>query len=116
MLVARGYLPRLYPRLVEILQLVGSSGLMAIPTESTARSEVGDDVERYYQSAILGGADRVRLFRLAWDAALSSFGGRQTLYEQFFTGDPIRNMASRYRAYDTSRALRKVRELLDRGD
>jgi 4-hydroxyphenylacetate 3-monooxygenase len=116
MLVARGYLPRLYPRLVEILQLVGSSGLTAIPTEATVHSDVAEDVERYYQSATLGGVDRVRLFRLAWDAVLSSFGGRQTLYEQFFTGDPIRNMAARYRAYDTGRAVAKVRELLGSGD
>ena len=31
---------------------------------------------------------RVRLFRLAWDVTCSSFAGRQTLYERFFSGDP----------------------------
>ena len=32
----------------------------------------------YLQSATLIGPERVRLFRLAWDASISSFAGRQT--------------------------------------
>ena len=38
----------------------------------------------------LGGAERVRLFRLAWDASISAFSGRQALYEYYFFGDPVR--------------------------
>ena len=67
----------------------GSSGLMATPTAGDmARPELADDIEKYYQSATLMGHDRVQLFRLAWDLACSSFGGRQVLYERFFAGDP----------------------------
>jgi len=45
----------------------------------------------FYQAATAGGAERVRLFRLAWDVAVSSFGSRQALYERFFSGDPVRH-------------------------
>jgi len=34
--------------------------------------------------------DRIPLFRLAWDASISAFAGRQVLYERFFFGDPVR--------------------------
>jgi hypothetical protein len=62
MSTARTFFPRVYPRLIEILQLVGSSGLMATPTErDLAAPEIAADVERYFQSATLMGHDRVRL-------------------------------------------------------
>ena len=32
----------------------------------------------------------MRLFRLAWDLSISAFAGRQTLYEYYFFGDPVR--------------------------
>jgi 4-hydroxyphenylacetate 3-monooxygenase len=111
---ARNYFPRVYPRLVELLEMLGSSGLMAIPDEATVESEIADDVETYYQSATLGGKERVRLFRLAWDVACSSFGARQVLYERFFAGDPARNQASRYQNYDKTRAVELARRLMQR--
>jgi 4-hydroxyphenylacetate 3-monooxygenase len=112
---ARNYFPRAYPRLIEILQLVGSSGLMATPTErDLAAPELSADVEKYYQSATLMGHDRVRLFRLAWDLACSSFAGRQVLYERFFAGDPYLAMAARFLSYDRGPATARVRALLAR--
>jgi len=60
---------------------------MATPTGATwPAPEIAGDIERYFQSATLMGHDRVRLFRLAWDLACSSFAGRQVLYERFFAG------------------------------
>ena len=113
MLAARDYFPRVYPRLVELLQLIGSSSLMTIPSEATFESEVGAEAETFLESATLGGRERVRLFRLAWDIACSSFAGRQVLYERFFTGDPIRNPATRFLGYDKSEALAIARALLE---
>ena len=114
LLAARDYFPQVYPRLVEILQLVGSSSLMAIPTEATFESSIGTEAETYFQSATLGGKERVRLFRLAWDIACSAFAGRQVLYERFFTGDPFRNPATRYVGYDKSEAVALAEDLLRR--
>jgi 4-hydroxyphenylacetate 3-monooxygenase len=112
---ARNYFPKAYPRLIEILQLIGSSGLMATPTErDLAAPELSADVEKYYQSATLMGHDRVRLFRLAWDLACSSFAGRQVLYERFFAGDPYLAMAARFLSYDRGPATARVQALLAR--
>lgn len=116
MSTARNYFPRIYPRLIEILQLIGSSGLMATPTQGDLESpQLAGEIERYYQSATQMGKERVRLFRLAWDLSCSAFGGRQVLYERFFAGDPFLLMASRYTSYDCSAAVARVRALLARG-
>jgi 4-hydroxyphenylacetate 3-monooxygenase len=114
MWTARSYFPRLYPRLIETLQIIGSSGLMAIPSEAMVESELADEIETYFQSATLGGKERIRLFRLAWEVACSSFGQRQVLYERYFAGDFYRNLASRYLNYDKTRAIGLVLDLLQR--
>jgi hypothetical protein len=43
MATARGYFPKVYPRLIEILQLLGSSGLMATPIDALPR--IGERIE-----------------------------------------------------------------------
>jgi 4-hydroxyphenylacetate 3-monooxygenase len=115
MSTARNFFPRAYPRLIEILQLIGSSGLMATPTtQDMAQAEITDDVEKYFQSATLMGHDRVHLFRLAWDLACSSFGGRQVLYERFFAGDLNVLLAGRFNGYDRKPAVAQAQRILSR--
>ena len=87
---ARNLYPRLYPRMVEIIQQIGASGLVAMPTEADVRGPLAEDIRRYYQAARAEAFDRIPLFRLAWDASLSAFATRQVLYERFFFGDPVR--------------------------
>ena len=74
----------MYPRLVELVQLLGSSSLMATPCEADLANELTTDVSQYFQLAHLGIHDPIALFRLANEVAVSGFGGRQELYERFF--------------------------------
>ena len=78
-----------YPRMVEILQLLGSSSFMITPTEADFRGPLAPQIEQYLATDTTGARDRVKLFRLAWDIAGTSFGSRQVLYERFFAGDPL---------------------------
>jgi 4-hydroxyphenylacetate 3-monooxygenase len=87
---ARNLFPRLYPRMVEIIQQIGASGLVAMPTERDVTGPLAEDIKRFYQAARADAHDRIPLFRLAWDASMSAFGSRQVLYERFFFGDPVR--------------------------
>ncbi len=115
MATSRTYFPRIYPRLIEILQLVGSSGLVTTPTEADlAAPELAADIEKYYRGATELGHERVRLFRLAWDLACSSFAGRQVLYERFFAGDPYLLQAARFNSHDRTAAVERVRSFLAR--
>jgi 4-hydroxyphenylacetate 3-monooxygenase len=112
----RNWYPRLSQRFPEILRSLGASGLMAIPTEADAFGPGREDVERYLQGAAIDGVERVRLFRLAWDTCLSAFAGRQTLYEYFFFGDPVRMAGALVAGYDREPYKARVRELLERED
>ena len=76
--------------MVEIIQQIGASGLVAMPTEADINGPLVEDIKRYYQAARADAFDRIPLFRLAWDASMSAFGSRQVLYERFFFGDPVR--------------------------
>ena len=115
LLTARSLFPEVYPRMVEILQILGSSGLANIPSQASVESPaLVEDIERFYQGATLGGTERIRLFRLAWDIACSSFGGRQVLYERYFAGDFYRNVAVHYVNHDKRPYTRRVEAFLAR--
>lgn len=66
------------------------------------------------QSASLDGIERTRLYRLAWDASISAFAGRQELYEYFFFGDPVRMAGTLVAGYDRASYVERVREFLHR--
>jgi 4-hydroxyphenylacetate 3-monooxygenase len=116
---ARNLYPRLYPRMIEIVQQIGASGLVAMPTEQDLKGPLADDIRRYYQAARADALERVPLFRLAWDAAISAFAGRQVLYERFFFGDPVRMADALVSAHDAEirgyadRVRELVRDLRD---
>ncbi len=113
---ARNMYTRMYPRLVEILQQLGASGFMAIPAERDLGGPQADTIRRYYQAARADAVSRIKLFRLAWDIALSAFGSRQALYERYFFGDPVRMAGAMFNAYDRRPYMERVREFLERAD
>ena len=111
---ARNLFPRLYPRMVEIIQQIGASGLVAVPTEADLKGPLAEDIRHYYQAARADAYDRVPLFRLAWDTALSAFASRQVLYERFFFGDPVRMAGAVVSSHDAELRsyAERVRELV----
>ncbi len=76
-------------------------------------SELKENVEMYFWSANANSPERIKLLRLAFDASLSSFAGRQRLYEQFYTGDPMRAQALLYNMYDTDTHIARIHAMLD---
>ena len=113
---ARNYFPKIYPRFTEIMQLMGASGLMAIPSEEDFQSDLRPDLDKYLQSANGDAYNRVKLYRLAWDVCMSAFGSRQTLYERFFFGDPVRMASALYSGYDKQKYVDRVKEFLERSE
>ena len=98
--------------MVEILQLMGSSSLMATPSETDFSNEMSEDVLRYFQVANLEARDRVALFRLAHDVCVSGFGTRQALYERFFFGPPALMNAGYFDLYDSDPLVDRVSDFL----
>ena len=113
-MIARNLFIRMYPRMAEIVQLLGSSSLMALPSEIDFEGPLGSFLDQYLDTDTTQARDRVRLFHLAWDLACSSFGGRQVLYERYFQGDWMRNASALYNAYGTGPLMQQVQEFLNR--
>lgn len=106
--------PSMFQRACEIIQTIGAGGLVMVPSFGEIDGPLAADVERYYQAANADSRTRIKLFRLAYDAVLSSFSGRQQLYERYFAGDLVRAAGGLYRAYDKEPHVRRIAELLDR--
>ena len=110
--VARNMFIRMYPRMGEILHLLGSSSLMALLSEADMEGPLAEDISRYLETDTSSAKDRVQLFRLAWDVSCSAFGARQILYERFFQADSVRNAVILYNMTDREPASNLVREFL----
>ena len=102
-----------YPRMVEILQLLGSSSFMITPSEADFRGPLASEIEQYLATDTATARDRVKLFRLAWDVAGSAFGSRQVLYERFFASDPLTRARALSALYPKDETMARVQEFLD---
>jgi 4-hydroxyphenylacetate 3-monooxygenase len=114
--VIRTLFMNVYPRMVEILQLLGSSSFMIIPSEADFQSALSPEIAQYLATDTASARERVKLFRLAWDIACSAFGGRQVLYERFFAGDPLNRAQFLYNIYPKEPIMQRIREFLGRDD
>ena len=98
--VVRMGFPKMFIRMQEIIQLLGASGRVAVPSYAETQGAGAALVERFYQSANSTACERIKLFRLAFDASMSAFAGRQQLYERYYTGDPVRLASMLFNLYD----------------
>ncbi len=114
--ITRNLFMTAYPRMVEILQLLGSSSFMIIPSDEDFRSPLAPDIEQYLATDTAAARDRVKLFRLAWDIAGSAFGSRQVLYERFFASDPLTRARILNLIYPKDEVTTRVREFLGQSD
>lgn len=106
--------PQMFRRACEAIQVIGAGGLVMVPSFAELDGPLAADVNTYYQAANADARNRIKLFRLAYDAAMSSFSGRQQLYERYFAGDPVRGAGGLYNAYDKQPHVDRIWQLLDR--
>lgn len=113
---ARNWYPKIAQRFPQIIRKFCASGLLAAPSEADLYSEARGDIDQYLQAKLLPAEDRARLFRLASDASMSGFSSRQSQYEYYFFGDPVRMAGALINSYDREPARARIRDLLARTD
>jgi 4-hydroxyphenylacetate 3-monooxygenase len=105
--------PKMFIRACEIIQILGAGGLVMVPSYAELSGPVAEDVRLYSQAATVDAPTRIKLFRLAFDAAVSSFSGRQQLYERYYSGDPVRLAGALYAMYEKDAHIDRVHQMLD---
>jgi 4-hydroxyphenylacetate 3-monooxygenase len=87
---------------------------MITPSKADLDSPLSADIEQYLATDKSTARERVRLFRLASDLAISSFGNRQVLYERFYASDPLSRARALAAIYLKRDAMRRVLDFLER--
>src|SRR5918992_3775254 len=102
-------------RMVQLLREIAGSGLIMQPSENDlANPELRPYLERYMRGKGVDVEYKSRLYRLAHDLAVSSFGIRQEIYEYWHGGDPNRNRINLLRSYDQRDIIQRINDLVSR--
>ncbi|MFJ8235589.1 4-hydroxyphenylacetate 3-hydroxylase family protein [Ureibacillus sp. NPDC094379] len=104
-----------YPRAIEILQQVAGGGFLQLPSVGLEQNEeIKAFIDKYYRGANTSSENKIVLFRLAWDLVGNPLGARYELYERFFSGDPTRNYATRYKEYERTPLTNRVTDFIQK--
>jgi aromatic ring hydroxylase len=79
-----------------------------------ANPELRGYLDQYMRGKGVGVEYKSRLYRLAHDLAVSSFGMRQEVYEYWHGGDPNRNRINLLRGYDQSDMIDRIKDLVSK--
>ncbi|MFB9235724.1 4-hydroxyphenylacetate 3-hydroxylase family protein [Plantactinospora siamensis] len=111
---AMGLQAELYPRVLAIVRDLAGGGVLQLPASvrDMAAPGIRGDLDRYVRSPGVAAEDRVKLFKLVWDAVGSEFAGRHHQYEMFYAGAPFVAKGYAYRNYGYEQAVADVEEFL----
>ena len=102
-------------RMVQLLREICGSGLVMQPSEKDlANPELRGYLDQYMRGKGVGVEYKSRLYRLAHDLAVSSFGMRQEVYEYWHGGDPNRNRINLLRGYNQADMVERIKELVSK--
>jgi 4-hydroxyphenylacetate 3-monooxygenase len=110
----RAVLPSWFPRVNEIIRLLGSHNHFTAPSASQlANPALRPMLDKYLRGAPGVSAEaRARIFRLAWDFTGSALGSRNEQYERFYLGSGTRSLAVAHTTSDRARPNRLVDRFL----
>ena len=107
-----------YPQLVHHVRDLGGASMIMMPPSVAdfANPETASFIHRTQRSPVAEPKDKVKLFKLAWDAVGSEFGSRQGQYEMFYSGGPFVTRGRSFQNYDWSTVTDMVDGLLESYD
>jgi len=100
---------KLYATVLNTLRELAGGGMIMLPSsvDDFRNPEIAALIGKTQQSPAASAVERVKFYKLAWDAVGSEFASRHVQYEMFYAGAPMvtRNHAFRTFDWDTSRRL-----------
>ena len=104
----------LYPEIMNTLRDLAASSPIMLPSSAKDfhHPEMADFIARSQSAIGPEAAERVKLFKLAWDAIGSEFASRHIQFELFYAGAGYVVRNNSYRTYDWDKATGMVEGLL----
>src|ERR1035438_4221695 len=105
---------QLYPKFINTLRDLAGGNLIMLPSGiEDFNPQIADYVMRAQGSCAMRPEDKVKFFKLAWDAVGSEFASRHTQYEMFYAGAGFVTKGHSYRTYDWDGAMGLVDRLMN---
>ncbi len=104
-----------YPKVIEAIRELAGGGMIMLPSsvEDFGNPELAEYIFKTQKSPTVEPYDRVKFFKLAWDAVGSEFASRHTQYEMFYAGAQFVVKHHAHRTYDWERAGQMVDDILN---
>ncbi len=105
---------QLYPRVLNTLRELAGAGMIMLPSSvrDFDNQEVSALIEKTQQSPAANATDKVKFYKLAWDAVGSEFASRHQQYEMFYAGAGFVVKNHSFRTYDWAAAGALVDRML----
>ena len=105
---------QLYPRFVASIRELAGGALITLPSsvKDFSDPEIAALIGLTQQSPAASAEEKVKFYKLAWDALGSEFASRHLQYEMFYAGASFVTRGHSFRTYDWGRASGLVDELL----
>jgi 4-hydroxyphenylacetate 3-monooxygenase len=106
---------QLYAQVMVALRELAGGGMIMLPSsiQDFASAEIRALIDKTQQSPAASSEDRVKFFKLAWDAVGSEFASRHTQYEMFYAGANFVTKGHSFRTFDWDRCTQLVDRMLD---
>ena len=109
---------QMYPKVLNSLRELAGGGMIMLPSSVAdfANPEIAALIGKTQQSPAASSQERVKFYKLAWDAVGSEFGSRHHQYEMFYAGATFVTKGHSFRTYDWQQANGLVQSMLDSYD
>ncbi len=106
---------QLYAKVITTLRDLAGGGMIMLPSSVAdfANPELATLIDKTQQSPVASSRERVKFFKLAWDAVGSEFASRHTQYEMFYAGATFVTKGHCFRTADWDGCTDLVDRMLD---
>jgi 4-hydroxyphenylacetate 3-monooxygenase len=109
---------QLYPQIITTLRELAGGGMIMLPSSVAdfANPDIAPYIAKTQLSPAVSATERVKIFKLAWDAVGSEFASRHTQYEMFYASATFVTRGHAFRTCDWDAATGLVEHFLARYD
>ena len=104
----------LHPKVITTIRDLAGGGVIMVPSSIADFDDpfLADIIDKTQKSPAFSPQERVKFFKLAWDALGSEFASRHVQYEMFYAGASFVTRGHSYRTFDWAKCKGMVDELM----